>query len=173
MHYARWRRNGGPAIRVTGYGLPLAQRIERFFARGEGCWLWTGNTSDGYGQIKTSGAMRYAHKVMYEMQIGPVPEGLFLDHICHVRNCVRPDHLRVVTTKQNLENLAGANRNNKTSGVRGVSKHKATGKWIAQTCHNYQKIYVGIFDTIEEAEAAVIAKRNELFTHNDADRTRV
>lgn len=45
-----------------------------------------------------------------------------------------------------------------------------TGQWVARMRHNYQSIHVGYFDTIEEAEQAVIAKRNELYTHNNADR---
>lgn len=169
-HYARWRRHGGPDVKLTGHGLTLEQRLERFFTRGEGCWLWSGNLADGYGHIRSGEKMLYSHVVMYELNVGPVPEGMSLDHRCRRRRCVNPDHLRPVTTKQNMENLSGANRNNTTSGVRGVTWHKPTGKWTAQVGHNYQKYYVGVFDTIEEAEAAVIAKRNELFTHNDADR---
>lgn len=170
MHYARWRRHGGPSIKLTGHGLPLEQRILRFFTPSERCWLWTGNLADGYGQIRANGSMRYAHVVMYELEVGLVPAGRMLDHQCHVRHCVRPDHLRVVTNKQNLENLVGANRNNRTSGVRGVTWHRASGKWVAQIGHNYQRFHIGSYETIADAEAAVVAKRNELFTHNDADR---
>lgn len=169
-HYARWRRHGGPAIKLTGHGLPLEQRIRRFFKEGQGCWLWTGNKSDGYGQLRANGTMRYAHVVMYEIEVGPVPEGMSLDHRCRVRHCVRPDHLRPVTTKQNMEHLGGPNKNNRSSGVRGVTWHKPSGKWTAVVGHNYKKYHVGSFETVAAAEAAVIAKRNELFTHNDADR---
>ena len=169
-HYDRWYRSGQPTTNTSQRGLTLEQRLKRRATTGGGCWLWTGPLSDGYGQIKVNGKMRPAHVVAYELHVGPVPEGMLLDHRCRIRHCVRPDHLRPVTNKQNLENLSGANRNNMTSGVRGVSWHKNTQKWIAQIGHNYKKYYIGIFDTIAEAEAAVIAKRNELFTHNDADR---
>lgn len=73
-----------------------------------------------------------------------------------------------------MENRASATRKSK-SGVRGVfpntGTHKGTKKkWQAMVGHNGKKHYLGLFETIEEAEAAVVAKRNELHTHNDSDR---
>jgi hypothetical protein len=71
----------------------------------EGCWLWTGWIGDqGYGLIDDraySGHVLRAHRVAYEMRIGPIPEGFQLDHLCRVRHCVRPDHLEVVTNREN------------------------------------------------------------------------
>jgi hypothetical protein len=107
---------------------------------------------------------------MYEMEHGPVPAGFEVDHACRNKGCSRPSHLRLATRKQNMENVAGANRNNTTSGVRGVHWNKADKKWVAQVGHNHKTHYVGRFDTLSEAAAAVLAKRNELFTHNEADR---
>jgi uncharacterized protein with NRDE domain len=92
---------------------------------------------------------------------------MFVDHVCHQRRCVNPDHLRLATNKQNLENRSGPPRNN-TSGIIGVSRQG--NKWYAKVEHHKHQYYVGLFDHIEDAEAAVIAKRLELFTHNDADR---
>jgi hypothetical protein len=45
--------------------------------------------------------MRYAHRVVYEILVGPIPSGLQLDHICSVPWCVNPDHLEPVTAKEN------------------------------------------------------------------------
>lgn len=73
-----------------------------------GCWLWRGTRgSSGYGQICIRGphrtrAIRGAHRVLYEMLRGPVPEGLELDHLCRVRHCVNPDHLEPVTRTENV-----------------------------------------------------------------------
>lgn len=121
-----------------------------------------------------------AHRFSYELINGPIPDGpdgrtLRLDHrhTCP-KNCVRPEHLRPATAKQNAENRAGATRESK-SGVRGVfpntgkNKGKKNG-WQAIVGHNGKKHYLGVFSSIEEAEAAVVAKRAELFTHNDSDR---
>jgi hypothetical protein len=54
--------------------------------------------------------------------------------------------------------------------VRGVYWNKRKKRWHAQISHNDETIYVGSFGDLQEADAAVTAKRNELFTHNDADR---
>jgi hypothetical protein len=95
---------------------------------------------------------------------------LNLDHHRNCpKNCVNPEHLRPVTQKQNVENRPGLAANN-TSGVTGVYWHR--NRWMAEVKHNGSKHYVGRFTDIAEAEAAVIAKRNELFTHNDIDRGR-
>lgn len=68
-----------------------------------GCWLWTGyKHADGYGLVKVDGKNRLAHRVVYEMLVGPVPEGLELDHLCRVRACVNPDHVEPVTHAENM-----------------------------------------------------------------------
>jgi hypothetical protein len=59
---------------------------------------------------------------------------------------------------------------NNTSGIRGVYWDKSRKRWVAQVGHNYQTIPVGRFATQAEAEAAAVAMRNAIFTHNDGDR---
>ncbi len=72
-----------------------------------GCWLWTGSLdAKGYGHIHimVRGAA-LAHRVSWERHRGPIPDGMVIDHLCRVRSCVNPDHLRVVTPRVNvLEN---------------------------------------------------------------------
>lgn len=135
------------------------------------CWPWTtGRFENGYGQFYLGGRNVTAHRFSYELAHGPIPKGMTVDHTCHVRHCVNPSHLRLVTQKQNCENRTGVQSNN-TSGVRGVSWHKGRGKWCARVTHNRRQIVVGFFDDLSMAEAAVVEKRNELYTHNDADRS--
>jgi hypothetical protein len=170
MHYERLRNHGTTAD-------PRPTKAERFWSKvqkGEGCWEWkAGKNTHGYGRIQM-GTLReqnvqLAHRVAYEYVKGPIPEGKALDHICRNPGCVRPEHLRPVTAKENLENLGGAFSTSK-SGVRGVSWSRRDRAWRATVTHNKRHYFCGIHTTIEEAEAAVIAKRLELFTHNDADR---
>lgn len=84
------------------------EQLERFWARVDkdgpgGCWLWTGHrTSGGYGGVALSGRSLRAHRVAYELLVGPIPEGLQLDHLCRVRLCVNPDHLEPVTQTENV-----------------------------------------------------------------------
>ncbi len=67
-----------------------------------GCWLWTAAMKpNGYGCFGL-GAQQYAHRVSYERHKGPIPEGLEIDHLCRVRNCVNPDHLEAVTHRENV-----------------------------------------------------------------------
>ena len=79
---------------------------ERFWSKvrkTNGCWLWTAcSTSGNYGQFWVSGRHHLAHRVAYEFMHGPIPKGLVIDHICRNPACVRPDHLRAVTQRQNL-----------------------------------------------------------------------
>lgn len=146
---------------------------ERFWekvSKSDGCWQWIGQINlDGYGKIKSDGRLKSAHRISYEMAKGPIEPGKLIDHACHNRSCVNPDHLRPVTQKQNLENQVSATRTSK-SGVRGVFYYPSRKKYVGGVRHHKKLHHVGYFATIEEAERAVIAKRNELFTHNDADR---
>jgi HNH endonuclease len=130
---------------------------------------------NGYGHTRLypGETTRYTHCLAYKWENGEIPPAMQLDHTCFNHACVRPSHLRPVTKKQQQENMPGARRNSK-SGVRGVYWHGGPGgkspAWVAKVTHNRHEHFVGRFKTIAEAEAAVIAKRLELFTHNDADR---
>lgn len=67
------------------------------------CWLWLGTCNhQGYGQISIRQRKVRVHRFAYTLCVGPIPEGLTLDHLCRVRNCVRPDHLEPVTQRINL-----------------------------------------------------------------------
>lgn len=71
----------------------------------DGCWLWTGGiTSAGYGAFYPWPGSKQvsAHRFCYENEIGPIPVGLELDHLCRVRHCVRPSDLEPVTRQINL-----------------------------------------------------------------------
>ena len=154
-----------------------ASQIEYFWSKvdkGEGCWTWTGYVADtGYGRprFRVGGKSYFlrAHRLAYEFLVGPIPDGMILDHTCHNRTCVNPDHLRPVTDKQNIENLSGPQHRNR-SGVRGVTWYKRTSMWRASVNAGGKAIHVGYYSTIKDAEQAVKAKRNEVFTHNDLDR---
>ena len=67
------------------------------------CWLWTaGKAPNGYGKCWLDGRTVGAHRAIYELLVGPIPEGLVIDHLCRVRHCVNPDHLEPVTQQENL-----------------------------------------------------------------------
>jgi hypothetical protein len=85
----------------------LPERIEGRVQRTEGCWLWTGPLQkNGYGytrwKLGTKWGHARVHRLFYEHYVEKISEGLEIDHICKVRSCVRPDHLRAVTHAENL-----------------------------------------------------------------------
>lgn len=80
-----------------------------------GCWLWTGAKKQGYGyfydgsRANDRGPNHRAHRWIYEHLVGPIPDGLQLDHLCRVRHCVNPAHLEPVTAGENIRRgLTGA-----------------------------------------------------------------
>lgn len=110
--------------------------------KSENCWLWTGAKQTlGYGHVWLDGRMRVAHRVAYEMVIGPIPDGLTLDHLCRVRHCVNPNHLQPVTLAENIargENPAAIN-GRKTACPRGhelkeVLSGRRAGERYCPTC---------------------------------------
>lgn len=67
-----------------------------------GCLLWTGYTDQhGYGRISINGKQMRVFRVMYELFVGPIPNGLEPDHLCRVRRCAAPAHLELVTHREN------------------------------------------------------------------------
>ncbi|MFF2054137.1 HNH endonuclease signature motif containing protein [Leifsonia sp. NPDC058194] len=69
---------------------------------GGDCWEWQGAVrQDGYGAFWFKGQMTTAHRVAYELLMGPIPLGLQIDHLCKNRQCVNPDHLEPVTAELN------------------------------------------------------------------------
>lgn len=89
---------------------PLAARLLSHVVKQEsGCWLWQGaRGGDGsYGAIGVgsmrdgSRRMEYAHRVSYSVFVGPIPDGLQIDHLCNNKRCVNPEHLEPVTRGEN------------------------------------------------------------------------
>lgn len=78
------------------------QRTATYTINENGCWIWNAKARrGGYGLIGIDGKSYRAHRWMYEQLVGPIPEGLQIDHLCRVRECVNPAHLEPVTHAEN------------------------------------------------------------------------
>lgn len=110
-HYTRWKRHGDPLWEPPPT-LSFEQRLARHVLITASCWLWTGATSrGGYGHASPApGRFRQAHRWVYETLAGPIPDGMQLDHLCRVVNCVNPDHLEVVTPAENVARSSSARK---------------------------------------------------------------
>lgn len=125
------------------------------------CWIWTGGPDGkGYGQFGVEGKGKRAHRLSYELLIGPVPDGLELDHLCRVRLCVRPSHLEPVTHQVNglrgeSPSADNARKNDCPEGHPYEGKNLielSTGGRRCRTCRN-EKERAGYFRRKERASS--------------------
>lgn len=92
---------------------------DRFMAKvdiqPDGCWLWTANTTNGYGRFSMDHRAVRAHRFSYQQIIGAIPEDLEIDHLCRKKSCCNPIHLEAVTHKENMRRagLAGVGKRNR------------------------------------------------------------
>jgi hypothetical protein len=100
-HYKRMRKGLPLDVTIQPRAKSVAERIETYLdvgVSGLSCWEWTGgHTADGYASTPSG----YAHRVVYEFLVEPIPDGMTIDHLCRNRGCVNPDHLEPVTHSVN------------------------------------------------------------------------
>jgi HNH endonuclease len=113
IHYRRFLRHGDPLVMTTNHDKTFDERfwmkvdkngpIPDYAPHLGPCWIWTASLEGGgYGAIGDGKKKKRAHRYSYEQLVGDIPDGLELDHLCRVRNCVRPDHLEPVTRRENV-----------------------------------------------------------------------
>jgi hypothetical protein len=70
---------------MRGNPRPAVERFWEKVDKTSGCWLWTAALWKGYGRIAVGRRMVKAHRFSYELLIGPIPDGMTIDHRCHAR----------------------------------------------------------------------------------------
>ena len=176
MHYERWRQHGDPHFVTDRKGEKRGPRhknlrehlMQSSTVDGE-CRVWSkGISPNGYGKIRASydgENYAYVHRLSYRIFKGEIPPDTHIDHICHNRACINPDHLRLASNKQNHENLKGARVDSK-SGIRGAIWSSRDERYIATVWHHGERHIAGYFVTPEEAGEAAARLRASLFTHH-------
>lgn len=115
-------------------------------------------TTKGYIQIKYDDKTYSAHRIIWEMHYGPIPDGMQIDHIWHDRKDNRIDNLRLVSNAENGRNQSKFTNN--TSGVTGVFWYAKNKKWGARIKVDGKTIFLGLYRDI--ADAAVARKEAEI-----------
>lgn len=157
----KWRYGHGGALALKQRARDPGKAFLRFQTKltvlPDGCWQWRGHRiRGGYGTFWWNGRKIPAHRFAYEILMGPIPEGLEIDHLCRNRSCVNPQHLELVTSSEN-----------KRRGLQGVLRQQshckmghpfdeantridAKGHRTCRVCHN-------------EAATRYIAKHHEYY----------
>lgn len=130
--------------------IPEQRKIPAFWAkierRGDDeCWPWTAAlNSYGYGQFRLGGAssgQAVSHRIAYELEVGPIPDGLVIDHLCRNRACCNPRHMEPVVPKVNTMRGIGRSALNaqKTEcpaghSLSGDNLLVSSGRRLCRTC---------------------------------------
>ena len=123
-----------------------------------GCLIWTRSRNEkGYGIVYHDGRTQRAHRVAYELEHGPIPKGVLIDHTCYEPACVDLAHLRPATRAQNGANRAGAKS---STGYRNVYHH--TNGYIVVVEKNTIR-HGSWHKRIEDAVAEASLLREQLF----------
>lgn len=132
------------------------------------CWDWTASMRGGrgreYGQFRVStGNIQEAHRVAWELEYGPTPEGKVITSKCGRSTCVRPSHHVAATRSQGALYRSERHPRPSASGVRGVSWNSRMQKWKATINVTGMPIHGGYFPTVEEAAVKVEAMRAKYY----------
>lgn len=103
--------SGGQVPVQYGSSTLPSRLLRRVEIDANGCWVWQGTLQpNGYGMISLGGrgdGIGYIHRVSYTLFVGPIPEGLVIDHLCRNRACCNPEHLEPVTQLENTHRGIG------------------------------------------------------------------
>jgi hypothetical protein len=155
--------------------IPIRERFEsKYYPEpNSGCWLWDAHCAkNGYGLIGgggTGGGMKLAHRVSYELYVGPIPDGMNVLHKCDTPCCVNPDHLRLGTLSDNMQDMIDKRRqkkptvNNLPLGVIRLPDYvKCKKRFYARARFEGVAKTSRYYETPEEAHLAYLEIRKQL-----------
>lgn len=112
----------------TPRGTPLPDRLKAYSVPvASGCIEWSAQIdSRGYGRIKVEGKPAAAYRVAYEVEKGPIPEGMEVCHKCDNTRCINPDHLFLGTHKENMHDMWAKGRARPRGKIAALRAHAET-----------------------------------------------
>lgn len=140
-HYMQWRRTGDPLLirQKQVHGKTPAERLATRIKRKRGCWEYTSyRNPKGYGTILANGRMMLAHRLAWELERGPIPDGMNVLHRCDNAACVRVSHLFLGTLAENNADMGTKGRRRGPPSkltaalVRLIRSSDASGRVIAK-----------------------------------------
>ena len=156
-HYKRWWRNGSIySVRRYSADFTLEDRLHNtgWDETDAGCWEWRGGRQPfGHGYVNYGGAGVLAHRLAYEIWVGPIPEGHVVRHKCDNPPCINPDHLETGTYADNNRDTSERGRGNNqklTPSHRAsiASRYKEGGVTQIQLAEEYGVSLTTINDAI-------------------------
>ena len=117
---------------------------KRFWAmveKADGCWLWTGSGTR-YGKMKVAGKEVMAHRISWELEYGPITDGLFVLHRCDTPKCVNPAHLFLGTGSDNTRDMDNKGRrrpHHKGPKPKLTDSQVREARWLYETGEFHQK----------------------------------
>lgn len=131
----------------------LLRLLEKFKIADSGCWEWVGvRHKFGYGQLWDGRRLGCAHRIAYELFVGPIPAGLQIDHLCRNRCCINPAHLEAVTPMENFKRGFSPTAIVCRTGIcvkghplddRNTYTNPNTGKRYCRTCKRNRPRWIG------------------------------
>jgi hypothetical protein len=122
------------------------------------CWIWHGarDKVSGYGRVQVEGSCRYIHRIVYQQLVGPIPDGLQLDHLCRQRACCAPHHLEPVTCLVNVRRgNGGASRTHCPQGHEYTPEntylHQNAKGYTRRTCRKCREEYMPAYRAARKA----------------------
>lgn len=121
-HYYRYHRHGSTDATII-VGDDKRRLLNNCKKSDSGCWEWQKSKYSGYGKTFIKGKGKQAHRASWEIFVGDIPKGMQVNHKCHNRSCINPDHLYIGTQKENMKDMYDAGRDVKKKGSEnGASK---------------------------------------------------